>query len=604
LTSKQKILLNRVRAAVPARLKDNIHRLLLWMAIMWTNPVFWSGRYYCYARRGRTLRILKVPSHVRAPPCLTVWSIEFFESIGASGKLDLIEAAVFNESGIVGPWKPQRWLLAVAKWLPQICMRAFFVFQISLTSDLEAEDALTAERFFDDVMARLRKCPELVDFVAIAHPHRLSSYANVPPPFGDPENLPPYTVSAEPRRRSAIFLHHSYYHFNTLAQALRKRGWHALTVSVESRDSPQRQFYFDEDVNLHDDDPAVKRRIIREFFRTVPERFEALHFYGRGYATFFPENVGHGTHRTKVPWDFIELRRHRVMIGYMPSGCYDGGRQTSIRHASGNVCSHCVWELRPDICSDAINGAWADTLDAVCDWVGIEGDFAVDERAGPKHVRGPVVAAVDPDYWSPDLIIDESKRVAKKEGEILIFHAFGNSALRRAGGKDIKGSGAIESAVEKLRTEGVPLKLFFARDVPITEVRHYKAQADIVVDQLNYGRIGANAREAFMMGKPVVTRLVPEQPSRLPALPMILEAPALDADENSIESVLRNLASDPDRRKKMAHESRQFALRWFAADECARRYEVIIDRLQRSLPPETPEIYPSSCDDPMLVGSI
>ena len=222
-------------------------------------------------------------------------------------------------------------------------------------------------------------------------------------------------------------------------------------------------------------------------------------------------------------------------------------------------------------------------MDAVCDWIGIEGDFAVDERTGPKFVRGPVCTALDPDYWRPDLVVDDNKRVPREDGEILVYHAFGNVKIRQANGRDIKGSAAVEAAIEKLRAEGIPLKLFFATDLPITEVRYYKVQADIVVDQLNYGRIGANARESFMMGKPVITRLMPEQPFPLPPLRSVLEAPALDASEATIEAVLRKLALDPDLRKKMSQRSREYALRWYAADECARRYEMVIDRVKRGL---------------------
>jgi hypothetical protein len=231
-------------------------------------------------------------------------------------------------------------------------------------------------------------------------------------------------------------------------------------------------------------------------------------------------------------------------------------------------------------------------LDAVCDWVGIEGDFVADERKGPKFVRGPVVTALDPDFWRPDLVVGDAKRVPREDGDILVYHAVGNIKTRRGNGRDIKGSTAVEAAIEKLRAEGIPLKLFFATDLPITEVRYYKAQADIVIDQLNYGRIGANARESFMMGKPVITRLIAEQPFPLPPLRSVLEAPALDASEATIEAVLRKLALDPGLRRTMSQRSREYALRWYAADECARRFEIVIDRVKRGLVPETDELYP------------
>jgi hypothetical protein len=534
---------------------------------------------------------------VDPPTCLAVRSPEYFAELTSPGKLQAIEAATLDANGHTGLWEPQPLLLTRLRQKLGFYSEALWSLQVpSPAVKLKPWSAEAAEFFFEGAMAVLRRNPELIDFVANSLPIQIATSSGTPPvlspPFDEPDTLPPLSVSAEPRRKSVVFLNHSYYHFSTLAQALRRRGWDALTVSLEPLDSSQRQFYVNEDLNLHHEDPATRRRQIREFLQTVPERFGALHFCGQGYPTFFAENVEISAKRTRVPWDFFELRRHGVTIGYMPSGCLDGGRQSSIRRVSQNVCGHCIWELRPDVCNDAKSGAWADTLDAVCDWIGIEGDFVADERTGPKFVRGPVATALDPEYWRPDLVVAEDKRVLREHGDILVYHAVGNIKTRRGNGRDIKGSAAVEAAIEKLKAEGIPLKLFFATDLPITEVRYYKAQADIVIDQLNYGRIGANGRESFMMGKPVITRLMPEQPFPLPLLRSVLEAPAQDASEATIESVLRKLALDPQLRKKMSQRSREYALRWYAADECARRYEMVIDRVKRGLVPETDELYP------------
>src|SRR5437867_11446411 len=43
--------------------------------------------------------------------------------------------------------------------------------------------------------------------------------------------------------RSVVFLHNSYYHFYYLAQALRRRGWDAITVSLEDPHGPQALYY-------------------------------------------------------------------------------------------------------------------------------------------------------------------------------------------------------------------------------------------------------------------------------------------------------------------------------------------------------------------------
>ena len=53
------------------------------------------------------------------------------------------------------------------------------------------------------------------------------------------------------QRRSVVFLHHSYYHFYYLALALRKRGWDAVTGSLENPPGPNYHFYHGADINLY-----------------------------------------------------------------------------------------------------------------------------------------------------------------------------------------------------------------------------------------------------------------------------------------------------------------------------------------------------------------
>ncbi len=411
-------------------------------------------------------------------------------------------------------------------------------------------------------------------------------------PFDRPESLPKLSF-AEPRRKSAIFLHNNYYHFNCLSAGLRKRGWDTVTVSLESPKSVQQQFFHGEDVNLFDPDPAEMHRRTRDFFRMIPERFGALHFYGAGAASFFSGRHEQGTQPQIIPWDFLELRRHGIIIGYTPSGCLDGGLQSSIHDIAGGLCDHCIWQLRPDICSDERNLVWNRKLNHICDWIGLEGDYATPERVGERSVYGPVVATLDPDRWHPQIEIPENLLVRRDPGEVLVYHAVGNYEARRQAGRDIKGTGAIMTAVERLQAEGLPVRLIFAHDLPSTSVRFLQVQADIVVDQLNYGRYGANAREALMLGKATICRLSPHQAAPLPALRPIREAPMVDATEDTIRDVLRALVLDPQRRMDLGRRARAFAFAWHGQDASAERYERIIDRIRAGLAPETTELYPS-----------
>ncbi len=448
----------------------------------------------------------------------------------------------------------------------------------------------TSENYFGR-LERIRFDPDRLDFYARDLGGSNADEKIPKPPFDQPGLLPSF-VPAEARRRSAIFLHNSYYHYNCLSAGLRKRGWDTVTVSCEAADSAQRQFYHGEDINLHDPDPAVMRNKIADFFRTVPERYSTLHFSGQGHASFFPENFENDNNPKLIPWDFLELRRHRVVIGYMPSGCLDGGMQSSIRELTGGLCGRCVWELRPDVCSDARSLAWNKKLAALCDWVGLECDHATPERISAKTVYGPVVTTLDPDRWHPDIEVPPDMDIGPSSGEVIVYHAVGNHDARRAAGRDIKGTGSLMNAIEALKAEGFPIRLVFAHDIPSTKVRFLQVQADIVVDQLNYGRYGANAREALMLGKATICRLSPLQSRPLAPLRPVQEAPIVDASEETITDVLRALVLDPDRRAALSRRARAFALAWHGQDACAERYERLIDRIQLNLAPESSDLYP------------
>jgi hypothetical protein len=440
-----------------------------------------------------------------------------------------------------------------------------------------------------DYLDALRSSPGLIDFLYLGYAglrERAEPGAGLSwPPFDDPAALR-VAVSPQPRRRSAVLLHNCYYHYNNLAEGLKRRGWDAMTVSLAAPDDPSQQFYHGEDLNLWDADPDVMREKSRAFFATVPERFGVLHFYGKGMPSFFRDNTDQAAGETALPWDFMELRRHRTIIGYMASGCLDGGRQSSIRTLSGGVCGRCVWENRPDVCNDVDNTFWAKRLEAVTDWIGLENDWATLERSGSNYVRHPVITALDPDRWRPDLEPPEDMRIARAPGEVLVYHAVGNYALRRAGGRDIKGTGAVMAAIERLQQEGTPVRLIFATDIPSTVVRYLQVQADIVIDQLNYGRLGANAREAMMLGRPVISSLDARQDPSLPRLAYIDEAPVVAATEATIYAVLKKLIAEPEQWAGLGAASRAFAMKWHSSDACAARFERVIDRIAAGLPPE------------------
>lgn len=387
------------------------------------------------------------------------------------------------------------------------------------------------------------------------------------------------------KRRRVLFLHQSYYHFYYLSRALRARGWDAILVSLEPSNSSNASFYHDEDLNLYSDDYEEFRRNIREFFTHATKRFTLLHFAGAGHMSFFPENWGW---TTDDPWDILEWKRLGHKVAYTVSGCNDGVAQSSVTQWSSMgegeiVCDTCIWQTQPDVCNDAKNLQWGRKVEKNCDLFFTEGGPALDYQAGTNTVREPTTMCLDPWFWRPDLAVPAEFALVRKTGEMLVYHAVGNYELRSQNGRNIKGTPAVFEAIERLKAEGIPVRLVFVTGMKSTEVRFVQVQCDVIVDQLNYGRYGATAREGMMLGKPTICYINPNEPSPDLVLSYMRELPLISATEKSIYQVLKELLlMDPEKRVLIGRASRDYALKWHSAEACAKRYEQIYDQLVRN----------------------
>ncbi len=389
-------------------------------------------------------------------------------------------------------------------------------------------------------------------------------------------------------RRSVLFIGNCYYNFFYLAGALRRRGWDAVSASIEDPRGPNAGFYHGEDLNLFDPDPELFRRKLFEFFVEVEDRFRMIHFHGVGCMSLFPDYFDHRRSYDGLPVDFLRLSRRGVKIGYTVSGCNDGVAQSSVVNWSG-ACNKCVWQGQPEVCSDAPNLAWGRKVHTICDVVDVGGSPALDWKGKVDKVfRDPLTMALDPEFWRPDLEIPDKYRLKRSPGELIVFHAVGNYELRSRNGRNIKGTPAILSAMDRLRNEGFRVKLEFVTNVPSKDVRFIQVQADIVVDQLNYGRYGAQACEAMMLGRPTVCFLKKDELPGVSKLGFLEECPIVSATEETIYAVLKDLLLNADKRGELAKASRDFALKWHTADACAERFELVYDRLKSGLPPEQP----------------
>lgn len=383
------------------------------------------------------------------------------------------------------------------------------------------------------------------------------------------------------KRRSVVFLHNSYYHYFYLARALRERGWDAVTVSPESPEGPNAIYYHGEDINLFSANSWQYQRNIRQFFSEALKRFDLLHFAGDGLMSFFPDQF-----KVDEPWDIVLWKTLGKKMAYTISGCNSGVAQSTVAAWSALdggkvVCDKCVWQLHPEVCNDDKNLAWGRKVERYCDLIFSETSPALDFVANAKTVREPTTMCLDPAFWHPALQVPDRFRIERLTGELLIYHAVGNYELRSRNGRNIKGTQSVIDAVEKLKREGIPVRLIFVTNMKNQDVRFLQVQCDIIVDQLNYGRYGATAREAMMLGKATVCYINPHEYSPHCPPRCLKELPLVSATEDTIYSVLKDLLQDEKRRITLSVASRAYALKWHSAQACADRYEQIYDQLMR-----------------------
>jgi glycosyltransferase involved in cell wall biosynthesis len=232
------------------------------------------------------------------------------------------------------------------------------------------------------------------------------------------------------------------------------------------------------------------------------------------------------------------------------------------------------------VCNNTSNLAWGEKVQKHCDLIFSETIPALDYmKTGDKVIREPTTMCLDPFFWHPNLEIPEHLIITKEPGEVLIYHAVGNYDYRNTDDRNIKGTPYIVAAVDRLKLEGLNVRLIFFTNIPNTEVRFYQAQADIIVDQLNYGRYGATAREGMMLGKPVVCYINTFEYDENDKLISLDECPLISASEQEVYDAIKDLVINPEKRFEVGKRGREYALKWHSADACAERYEQYYDTL-------------------------
>lgn len=133
-------------------------------------------------------------------------------------------------------------------------------------------------------------------------------------------------------------------------------------------------------------------------------------------------------------------------------------------------------------------------------------------------------------------------------GPLRVVHAPSDRA--------IKGTAAVIAAVDRLRAEGVEIELTLVENMPRDRALECYRRADVGVDQLRVGWYGVFAIEMMALGKPVVAHVAPAWV----ALSGLAPPPVVDADEQTIERVLRDLAARRSELPALGERSRAYVL--------------------------------------------
>ena len=385
------------------------------------------------------------------------------------------------------------------------------------------------------------------------------------------------------RRKSVLFVGHCYYNSWYLSRSLRKLGWKADVLNWDENAASQ-IYYHGEDFRFLHPNGSIGVYGDLFFYLCALLKYEIFHFsnmhgiqFGSVLHDWFSSRFGES-------YEIYLLKSLGKKIVYSNNGCLDGVSQTAFSQwAPESVCTICRWQNEPSVCNDSKNLAWGKFRNQVADYQCLYGGNRADYNISSQVHEVPEFYCLNEELWNPDIIVPASYRLKKTtESTIFLYHAVGNRKERTSEqGVNIKSSHVYLPLIEKLRGEGFNLELISPEGVPNKEVRYLQVQADIFLEMLTYGWYGANVREAMMLGKPVICFIRPEWLESLrEELPECAEElPIINATPATVESVLRDLIVNPDKRREVGERSRHFALKWHSDTVAGKRFDDIYSRL-------------------------
>ena len=388
-----------------------------------------------------------------------------------------------------------------------------------------------------------------------------------------------------------LFVGQCYYNPWYLSRELRKLGWKADVLNADSNEANQ-IFYHGEDFRLYYGNAVTDKLRHLFFYLRSLFQYDIYHFCNKG-GIMFGGYIRALVKELGLP-EYSEIRLLKKLgkkIVYSNNGCLDGVSQSAFRRWPGPepVCDSCRWRDEPQVCSDRLNLAWGKVRNELADFQCTLGGNRADYNDWATVHEVPEFYCLDPEIWRPDLPVPPKYQLDYPLGTIKLYHSVGLFEERTvANNRNIKSTHIYIPLVDRLKAEGYPVEMVSFSRVPNMEVRFYQVQADIFLDMLTFGFFGATAREAMMLGKPVICYLRPQwlESMRREVPQYVEELPIVTATPETVYEVLRDLLTHPEKCREIGRRGREFALKWHSAAAGARRLgqiysELLQDRVEK-----------------------
>jgi glycosyltransferase involved in cell wall biosynthesis len=160
-------------------------------------------------------------------------------------------------------------------------------------------------------------------------------------------------------------------------------------------------------------------------------------------------------------------------------------------------------------------------------------------------VLWPTQIGIDAEQWNAEPSAADSDG---RDADVVVVHAPNH--------RHIKGTDELIRAVEELREEGLRIRLELLERRPNEEVRAAVLGCDIVAEQFIAG-YALFAIEGMAAARPVLSALA-WMPADVRANLELRGLPILDTDRASLKANMRALVEDPERRRRLGREGRQF----------------------------------------------